>query len=111
MTTMKRQSLFARKSILTKNRMLLQIRLYRNGKVVGHLSVDRGKWRRAYGKLASAHADRYYVRVDYGMDKTNFEHTVVYSDGSTTRPTEMFYNEYDGTSKQDAQQALKAFME
>jgi hypothetical protein len=91
--------------------MKIIIRIYKGKKVVKRLIANKDKWRKAYAKLASAVGDKYFVRVEYGEARTNFDHTVCYSDGMKTKKTDMFYNEYEGTSVTEAKHALQAFME
>lgn len=80
--------------------MEIIIRLYKKGKVVRrYITSDRKKFRKMYAKLASAVADKYYIRVNYGYDKDVFG------------KREMFYNEYFDTNLKDAKKALSAFLE
>ena len=80
--------------------MKIIIRLYKKGKVIKwYITSDRTKFRKMYSKLASAVAEKYFVRVEYGYDK----------DASGKRI--MFYNEYFGSNLREAKQALSAFIE
>lgn len=79
--------------------MTIKIILYRHGQVVRRLYCLRDKWRKAYHKLASAPADRYYVKVTYGFITDYL--------GKQVKST----NEYDGDNLREAQQALSAFIE
>ena len=79
--------------------MNIKIKLRTKGKPTRYIMAPRSKWRRLYAKLASARAQKYLVRVEYGKDKTN------------TGTTEMFYNEGEYDNPRDAREALKAFIE
>jgi hypothetical protein len=80
--------------------MKIIIRLYdAKGSVIKRITGSRENWRKMYAKLASAVAQKYLVRVEYGI-------------GPTAQKTrEMFFNEYEGSSLSEAKVALKAFLE
>lgn len=79
--------------------MKITIRLYRNNKLIKRLIADRTKWRKVYRKLASAHSEKYLVRVEYNYKKTGKGEKI------------MFFNEYEGKSLSEAKKALKAFID
>lgn len=79
--------------------MKIYIRLYRKNKVIKRYIGGRANWRKVYAKLASAVAEKYFIRVEYGKQMSVFG------------TKEMFFNEYEGDSVVDAKKAFKAFIE
>jgi len=63
------------------------------------MTAKRQNWRRVYAKLASAAAQKYLIRVEYGYD-TDWQGKRV-----------LFYNEGEYTTLDEARKALSAFIE
>jgi len=80
--------------------MKINVTLYnKNNKVVGHRHGIRANWKKLYGKLASAVAHKWYIKVDYGYGR------------DVWGKQEKFINEGVYYNLLEAKKALSAFME
>ena len=80
-----------------------------NGKVTVYPYSNR--IRRAMARIRHGHFVKCYCRVEYGKGDTFFEEKISYSDGSTTSPSEMRYNDATFLDKAEALETTKAFWE
>lgn len=79
--------------------MKVQVKIYKKNKLIKRMIGDRSKWRKLHAKLASAGADKWFIRVEYGIQKDHRGKDI------------MFFNEYKGINLAEAKQALSAFIE
>jgi hypothetical protein len=79
--------------------MKITVRLYKRGKVIKRLLANRDKWRKIYSKIASAAAQKWYIRVEYGKYKNCFGNI------------QIFYNDGIYTNEKEAKKVFKIFIE
>jgi len=82
---------------------------FKNGRIAIYPFTTR--IRRFYARLRGYPFTKVYLKVEYGIKKTCFEKEVYHTDGTSTKPEEMFYNSGTYKNKKEALQVLKAFLE
>lgn len=79
--------------------MKINVKVYKNNKLIKRLIANRDKWRKLYSKLASSGADKWQIKVDYGVKEDSFGEKIMFSNSGT-------YN-----NLREAKLALNAFIE
>ena len=79
-----------------------------NGKT--YTTTSTTKTGRLYHRLRHTKFLKCFIKVSYGVRETNYDKTIIHSDGTKTRNREMFYNSATCLTKNEALATLEIFL-